>query len=67
MTQKRQPLERSTRQGRGGARLCAVSGCGIPVAVPLEHDRRPVIGLDHGWEVRPKRPRCTLTTREFAP
>src|SRR4029078_10291597 len=35
-----------------------------PIAMPLEHDRRPVVGLDHGPEVRPKRSGRALPTRE---
>src|SRR5919201_3668970 len=35
---------------------------GPAVAMPLEHDRRPVVGLDHGPEVGPKWPRRALPT-----
>ena len=34
------------------------------VPVPLEHDRRSVIGLDDSTEVRPKRPRRAVPARE---
>jgi hypothetical protein len=34
------------------------------VPMPLEHDRRAVIGLDDSTEVRPKRPRYAASARE---
>src|ERR1700746_2298610 len=47
--------------------LAATDGVGTPVAVPLEHDRRAVVSLDHWAEVRKKRsvipsPRIVRTT-----
>src|SRR6476620_507250 len=35
--------------------LAATDWVGTPVAVPLEHDRRAVVSLDHRTEVRTKR------------
>ena len=47
--------------------LAATDWVGTPVAVPLEHDRRAVVSLDHRAEVRTKRsvippPRIVRTT-----
>src|SRR5690348_6224816 len=39
----------------GADDLAAPGRIGTPVPVPLDHDDRPVVGLDHSAEVRPER------------
>ena len=47
--------------------LAAPGWIGPPIPVPLEHDHRPVLGLNDGAEVRPKRSTRTMPAGEVRP